>query len=551
MQQAEPSITLVSKRWRDVFFSALGLWKSFTVAVPTRVTVQQHEPTIAERQAWADARLSLLQRVAGMVQVVRVPRGDELEGISAGQTARFLRCLSPAAAREVRLQHFFDMPLPAEALPALAVLTHLQRLHLASDELSGNTTSTLRQLSASLCSLSLHADSVSRKLAKVLLQLRQLTCLQLWSHKPLPRCDWCQLTALQQLAHLGLGQTHSHDGVRLEPPPPAAFPALASFNYFTEAGTLQLAGCEMCAMQYESSACQSDFLEEAEDKEAPRHNWDHSLGLADVARMDALRPLLDSLPTPRMPLRHLYLELGTPLPAAAVAGCEHQLSTLTALSLGRRLQAPADTLPAVLQALAEQAPLLADLSILDSLCGTFPAFLLHRTRLRELELAFNNVGSLPPGPYVSGLQSLTLRGEGMCHIPASLATATALTSLDLSQNKTLQLSTADMDAYVSPRLRRLRLAECRLTLLPAFGQLPGVTSLDLHGNAFTALPPALAAATSLARLDLSRMDSMALSVAEVDGLLASSPRLTRLQLSGDRPNVNEHLQRAAPHIKRN
>ncbi|KAL4443523.1 hypothetical protein ABPG75_011260 [Micractinium tetrahymenae] len=455
---------------------------------------------------------SVTLRVAGMVQVLQVHDGDVLEGIvGGGLTARFLRCLLPAAAREAQLECFSSTPLPAEAMAALASLTQLQRLELNSDELPANTTSTLCQLSASLRSLFLRADDI-----------------------PLP-----------------LAETNSDDDTQLQPPPTTAFPALASFDYSTEEGTIKLVGCEVHTAQYENTACRpAGINEEGDENAAAQHTRDQTLHLNGVERPPTLRPLLDSLLSRCTPLRRLHLDLYTPVTAAAVAGCQHQFTTLTGLSLECRSEAATEGLPAVLQALAEQAPILAELHITRGLDGTFPAFLLQRTGLRELHLSFNSLAGLPPGPFLSGLQTLSMFGESLRRLPTSLAAATALSSLDLSQNVNLRLFAADMDAHVSPRLRNLSLTYCWLTLLPAFSQLSGLTSLNLAGNAFTSLPPALARATSLVCLNLSNMDSMALSTADVDALLARCPRLASLRLwcNGGRPAVCKRLLCIAPHL---
>ncbi|KAL4443579.1 hypothetical protein ABPG75_011316 [Micractinium tetrahymenae] len=171
----------------------------------------------------------------------------------------------------------------------------------------------------------------------------------------------------------------------------------------------------MRAARYDSAARRQSSLDEGEFAAAgiPR---DQSLKLVHVERLPALRlpalrPLLDALLTPLMPLRLLHLEVSMPLAAAAVAGCEHHLSALTALSMVYRGEEPAGSLPAALQALAEQAPLLAELRVSGYLGGTFPAFLPHRTRLRELHLSCNGLAGLLPGPYLSG---------GGKHAPASV-----------------------------------------------------------------------------------------------------------------------------------
>ena len=63
----------------------------------------------------------------------------------------------------------------------------------------------------------------------------------------------------------------------------------------------------------------------------------------------------------------------------------------------------------------------------------------------------------------------------------------------------------------------------------------GLQELILGENAFTRLPPALAAATALESLDLNRCGSMALAVGEVESvILRRMPRLRTLRLLGVR-----------------
>ena len=76
------------------------------------------------------------------------------------------------------------------------------------------------------------------------------------------------------------------------------------------------------------------------------------------------------------------------------------------------------------------------------------------------------------------------------------------------------------------------LPPCCCSCLPLTRPLPpaGLVSLDLNENRWPRVPPALAAATRLTELSLARNCFLALSAADVDGVLCSLPRLRRLYL---------------------
>lgn len=80
--------------------------------------------------------------------------------------------------------------------------------------------------------------------------------------------------------------------------------------------------------------------------------------------------------------------------------------------------------------------------------------------------------------------------------------------------------------------------------------LAAITWLSLQHNNFTALPPALATATSLEGLDLSNCTALQLGPADVDALLAGKPQLRHLALAGSAlPAAAEHLLQTAPQVK--
>ncbi|KAL4443581.1 hypothetical protein ABPG75_011318 [Micractinium tetrahymenae] len=558
-----PAVTLVCKRWNRVFYSAPGVWRQFAVTAPRQPeapTQEEEEEQLHQQQQWAAARLRLLRRVSGMVESLRIFRGDELEatGIaSGGRVAVFVHFLSPELAREVCLLGFNDISLPAEGLAVLHRLTRLESLALDSSELPVNTAAVLRRLSPSLRSLNMSAGRIDPAVLEALPQLLQLTSLQLSSYRQLPPFDWQRLTALQQLWHLGLCQADSSDKAPLAPPPPAIFPDLRSLHFSTLFQGLQLAGTSMRELQYQTISCKPERPREelsfdAEAEEHVQRLQDQTLSLEGVQTLAGLRPLLDASLTPRTPLRCLSIDMHAPLPAADVAGCETHLSSLQALRLSHFARRQEGASPGTLESLLEQAPHLTSLTATKCLQGTLPTFLANRTGLQDLYLGFNGLCDLPAGPYLSSLESLGMSGEDrlLC-LPTALTAAKRLTSLTLNFDTALQLSTADLDARLPASLRHLELAENGLTHLPPFRQLSSLTSLDLSMNLFSTFPPSLEAATALVELDLTLNDDIPLSPADVDALLARCPRLRRLLVGSSycRSEVFEHLGASAPHVK--
>ncbi|KAL4443582.1 hypothetical protein ABPG75_011319 [Micractinium tetrahymenae] len=455
-----PSVTLVCKRWSRVFYSTPGIWRQFAVAVPDLLDFPEER-----QQQWAAARLGLLRRVAGMVESLRVFRGDGLQVVGAGSNAQpgdFVSCLTPQAAREVCLLGFQDLTLPAIAVAALAPLTCLERLALAGRKLPCNTAAMLRQLSPSPVRLNLRTEQLPSAVVEALPHLLQLTSLQLDCDGHLPLFEWPRLSVLQHLQHLGLSEWHWLDTPPLQPPCPTSFAVLRSFQYTSSQG-LQLAGVHIGNLQYQTTACQFECPREEEDYEAEerertQRRMDQTLTLQGVPGPQRLRPLLGSLLTHRMPLRGLSLSLPPTLPADAVAGCEPHLSSLRALTLAQFSAQPGSS-PGVLQALMAQAPALTSIRAERCLAGSIPASLAQRAGLKELSLAFNGLSDLPGGPYLSGLTSLNLLMNLLSALPSSLAAATALEELDVTLNNSLPLTPADMDALLAshPRLRHLRI----------------------------------------------------------------------------------------------
>ena len=80
---------------------------------------------------------------------------------------------------------------------------------------------------------------------------------------------------------------------------------------------------------------------------------------------------------------------------------------------------------------------------------------------------------------------------------------------------------------------------------------PGLVHLDMGLNFFESVPPALAAATSLTELVLARNHKLALTAADVDGVLSHLPHLRRLYLDVHRapPQVLSQLLECAPQLQ--
>ena len=80
----------------------------------------------------------------------------------------------------------------------------------------------------------------------------------------------------------------------------------------------------------------------------------------------------------------------------------------------------------------------------------------------------------------------------------------------------------------------------------------GLEELDLYDNAFTRLPPALAAATQMRRLDMRRItrNTMKLTLHDVDRILLRMGQLRHLDLNWNcvSPAVTVHLFRRMPQL---
>ncbi|KAL4421426.1 hypothetical protein ABPG75_010717 [Micractinium tetrahymenae] len=119
----------------------------------------------------------------------------------------------------------------------------------------------------------------------------------------------------------------------------------------------------------------------------------------------------------------------------------------------------------LLAAIVPQAPALTALHMAHcSLAGshTLAALAQATTRLRSLVLNFCNAAALPAGPYLQGLEELTLLGNRFPSLPPALVVAGSLTRLVFHNGShdwqsPLVLSVADVDNVLAhlPALRKL------------------------------------------------------------------------------------------------
>ena len=187
-----------------------------------------------------------------------------------------------------------------------------------------------------------------------------------------------------------------------------------------------------------------------------------------------------------------------------------------------------------------QAPLLRSLRFVACFDSELPKSVVGLSGLQRLALEFNGMETMPAGPYLAGLQWLSLREGFLPQLPAALAAATALTGLQV-QSLAASLPTAEVDvdgvAAVLTQLaclQTLQLANCKLVQLPAaaLAAMSALHCLDLSNNAFAALPEGLSQASALRQLNLSGNMQLAPTAEQLGALLGHLPLLEELDLSG-------------------
>ena len=230
------AVTLVCRRFHQIFYSHAPLWHSFKVF-----------PLFDDLKARIAGRGALLRRVAGAVERLHIVHADSVESTGAGGSgtlAALLRCLEPAVAQEVQLGPRGYLRMSADGMCALQRLTRLSSLQLSARELPDNAAAVLRMLP--LRRLHLDAEEFEEEVMESVLALTSLSSLHLGSEDPLPYLDWQRLTALAQLRSLTLYQAYAPDDHWLLPPTPTAFHALESFDFFAEEWYLEVTPSRCC-----------------------------------------------------------------------------------------------------------------------------------------------------------------------------------------------------------------------------------------------------------------------------------------------------------------
>ena len=282
---ARPTVTLVCRKWRDVFWAEPSLWRSIRLAQPCRSSAE-------EEAAGAAQQLQVLRRAARHVQAAEISavhRSPQPAEAATWHAAELLLLLQPGTLRALALRHVAtrsDAPacLPEAALDALPRLaTGLTRLELAGSRLAGRPAAAALAQLRHLRQLSLHMGAVAGELLQAaaqlpalsrlelgsppaelparmpellgaLMQLRQLACLgcgvlpagtvaalaelplleEIDLAMSLPREELPQLARLPALRRLELCERRWGTG-SLALPPPAAFPALQRYRFWREA----------------------------------------------------------------------------------------------------------------------------------------------------------------------------------------------------------------------------------------------------------------------------------------------------------------------------
>lgn len=212
-------MTLVSRRWRRLFFNHPPLWCSFTLCYP------EAELSAVQRAEWAAAKHRLLQRVG---QLVRASGAHEVDPLQLGggtglQLPDFVHCLGPETLE--RVVYTPTGPLMEGMLAALLRFTRLRSLSIRGvQHWPPNATWVLRQLAALV-----ELESTVGSLPAVALRALPsgLTSLHLHTYyEPLPDCR--QLERLTRLRSLHLVEW-------VASPMGMLLPSAVAFLYHTEA----------------------------------------------------------------------------------------------------------------------------------------------------------------------------------------------------------------------------------------------------------------------------------------------------------------------------
>jgi len=221
-------ITLVSRRWHQVFYSEPELWHFLALTVESLDTARE----VGQTRQWFAAKALLLRRIGGFVQHLRCSQllvedshPDAYDGtlidmqqLAADSGAEWqlgssvLAHLSPATLQSLRLGWVL---VDAGAAAALQRLSSLTQLWIeCEDALPSRIVVALASLPW-LLSLELSACDIPLGLPTALQHLTQLTCLVLDSCSPLPELS--AVFALTQLRRLGWQEMRQAGALHVDP----------------------------------------------------------------------------------------------------------------------------------------------------------------------------------------------------------------------------------------------------------------------------------------------------------------------------------------------
>lgn len=206
----QDTITLVSKRWHEVFYSEPALWGELVLDAASLLWADQK----GQSAQWFECKARLLQRIGGCVQqlvysqMLEWPGGQvglqretlDMQQLAARSGSEWqlgssvLACLSPASLQSLILK---DTPLDAAAAAVLVCMSGLTQLQVGgSDDVPSSVAAALAGL-PQLRQLVLLGASMPQGLPAALPHLTQLTCLCCYASDSLP-----ELTAIYSLTQL-------------------------------------------------------------------------------------------------------------------------------------------------------------------------------------------------------------------------------------------------------------------------------------------------------------------------------------------------------------
>ncbi|KAA8909492.1 hypothetical protein FN846DRAFT_776233 [Sphaerosporella brunnea] len=174
---------------------------------------------------------------------------------------------------------------------------------------------------------------------------------------------------------------------------------------------------------------------------------------------------------------------------------------------------------------------------------TIPITLYHKApEIISLNLS-KNLSLYLPKDFIQqcvNLRKIEFTGNEAERLPGSIASASRLTYLDISNNRLEDLSHASLEEHMA--LVALKMSNNRLQTLPnTFGQFRSLRSLHISSNRLKAFPPFICDLVTLVELDISfnRITSFPLEI----GQLSALERLTAAnnRLAGSLPQTFSNL----------